>query len=83
MYVYHAFIIMYDTTSLLQVFCICYSESVTKSGHQGRLQKIEQFLHCVQSVAPEMLKKLKVHLLLHLPENILDFGPPANYNTER
>ena len=30
-----------------------------------------------------MLQKVKVHLLLHLPDNLMDFGPPANYNTER
>lgn len=46
-------------------------------------QKVEEFVQCVRAVAPEMLHKVKVHLLLHLPDNLLDFGPAANYNTER
>jgi len=40
-------------------------------------------VECVRSVVPDMLQKVKVHLLLHLPDNLMDFGPPANYNTER
>ncbi|XP_064387491.1 uncharacterized protein LOC135335837 [Halichondria panicea] len=32
---------------------------------------------------PEMLKKQKVHLLLHLPESMKEFGPPSSFNTER
>lgn len=32
---------------------------------------------------PDMLQKVKVHLLLHLPDNLMDFGPPADYNTAR
>ena len=57
--------------------------TLTKSGHTERVQKVQHFIDCVQTSAPEMLKKLKVHLLLHLPENIIDFGHTANYNTER
>ena len=44
---------------------------------------MDDFVHQVHLTAPEMLQKVKVHLLLHLPQNIVDFGPPANYNTER
>ena len=57
--------------------------TLTKSGHTERLQNVQHFIDCVQTSAPEMLKKLKVHLLLHLPGNIMDFGPTANDNTER
>ena len=30
---------------------------------------------------PAYAKRLKVHLLLHLPEDILEFGSPACFNT--
>ena len=40
-------------------------------------------MECVRKFAPDMLQKVKVHLLLHLPDNLMDFGPPANYNNER
>lgn len=69
--------------SFLQVFCMCYSDTLTKSGHSARVRTVQHFIDCVEHSAPEMLKKVKIHLLLHLPENILDFGPTANYNTER
>lgn len=62
---------------------MCYSATVPKSAHATRVRTVQQFVACVQRAAPEMLNKLKVHLLLHLPENMLDFGPTVNYNTER
>ena len=74
--------LVYFTLSM-QVFCMCYSGTLAKSGHAERLRKVQHFIDCVQTSAPEMLKKMKVHPLLYLPENILDFGPAANYNTER
>ena len=42
----------------------------------------EEFVACVRASEPEMLHRVKVHLLLHLPDNLVQFGPPANYNTE-
>ena len=44
---------------------------------------VEEFVECVRRVVPDMLQKVKVHLLLHLPGNLMDFGQPANYNTGR
>lgn len=32
---------------------------------------------------PAFLAKQKIHLLLHLPEVMMQFGPPSAYNTER
>ena len=32
---------------------------------------------------PELLKKPKFHLLLHLADSMLSFGPTMAYNTER
>ena len=32
---------------------------------------------------PEFKQKLKVHLMLHLVDDIIDFGPTSAFNTER
>ncbi|KAL5468894.1 hypothetical protein EMCRGX_G030040 [Ephydatia muelleri] len=36
----------------------------------------------IQAHFPNLKRKLKVHLLLHLCESMLQFGPPLAYNTE-
>ena len=36
-----------------------------------------------KKIFPEQLKKLKVHLILHLVDNMKEFGPTASFNTER
>ena len=47
-------------------------------------QKVcESFVSAVKLGCPEMLNKPKVHLLLHLPQSMRDFGPTFAYNTER
>eukprot|EP00731_Ephydatia_muelleri_P014299 Em0008g19a len=38
---------------------------------------------CVTAILANLKRKLKVHLLLHLCESMLQFGPPLAYNTER
>lgn len=35
---------------------------------------VQAFVEQVRRQAPEMLQKLKIHLLLHLPENLEDLG---------
>ena len=41
------------------------------------------FVNNVGEHRPEMLKKQKVHLLLHLVECMEDFGPTSAFNSER
>lgn len=53
------------------------------SEHPWYRSVVEDFVECVRDSAPDMMQKVKVHLLLHLPDNLIDVGPPANYNTER
>mgnify|MGYP003417524174 FL=1 len=43
----------------------------------------EAFVQAVKEYNPSMLKKKKVHLLLHLPDTLHEFGPTSAYNTER
>ena len=41
------------------------------------------FVQAVKDHFPDMLKKLKVHLILHLAQSMADFGPTSSFNTER
>lgn len=43
----------------------------------------KNFVDLVERYYPNFMKKPKVHLLLHLADNIVDFGPPSAFNTER
>ena len=43
----------------------------------------QNFVDVVYSYKREMLQKPKFHLLLHLAENMTEFGPTAAFNTER
>lgn len=43
----------------------------------------KKFLQEVKENRPEMLKKQKVHLLLHLVECMEQFGPTSAFNSER
>ena len=42
----------------------------------------QSFIDAVKVGCPEVLKKPKIHLLLHLPDNMYDFVPTVAYNTE-
>ena len=44
---------------------------------------IKDFLLCVDKFQSSLLNKPKFHLLLHLPQNMLDYGPTSAYNTEQ
>ena len=36
------------------------------------------FTHAVERNCPELRRKLKIHILLHLPDDMLQFGPSFN-----
>jgi hypothetical protein len=44
---------------------------------------ISHFLETVENVHPEFLRKPKIHMLLHLPDDIFNFGPAIGFATER
>ena len=52
--------------------------------HETAVQvECEKFVGLAQVHMPELLRKPKVHLLLHLEENMIDFGPASCFNSER
>ena len=68
---------------LLQVFKIAYCQ-LYKLGKEEEHQSIcEEFVQSIKEHCPELQKKAKIHLLLHLTENMVDFGPTSAFNTER
>ena len=68
---------------LLQVFKIAYCQ-LFKLGKEEEYQSIcEAFVQSIKEHSPELQKKAKIHLLLHLTENMFDFGPTSAFNTER
>jgi hypothetical protein len=42
-----------------------------------------KFLESLEIVHPEMMRKPKLHTLLHLLDDTSDFGPAVGFNTER
>ena len=46
-------------------------------------QICHNFVDAIRDHMPEMLQKPKIHLMLHIVDNMKDFGPTSAYNTER
>ena len=68
---------------LIKIFRIAYYLPVLKDKISDYQRICEQFVASVKEYMPQFAKRLKVHLLLHLTDDMLEFGPPARFNTER
>ena len=58
---------------VLWVFKLCYAHTVRMSDLLQYCHVAEEFVACVATAVPEMLHKVKIHLLLHLPSNLVEF----------
>ncbi len=67
----------------MQIFRFAYCVPFRVGVVQEYTRVCEQFLSIVSQHKPEMLKKQKIHLLLHLPASMESFGPTSAFNTER
>ena len=67
----------------MQLFRITYCQPFVESSRNECKRICEEFVHNVHEHFPELKKKVKIHLILHLTENMLDFGPTSAFNTER
>ena len=47
------------------------------------MEKVSKFLRSIELVHPEMLQEPKLHTLLHLLEDMSNFGPAVGFATER
>ncbi len=44
---------------------------------------IQQTMEFISEVHPELMQKQKFHMLLHLQDDMLNYGPPISFCTER
>ena len=65
-----------------QVFKICYCDQFSAENESKYRYICTSFVESVKKCVPEQLKKLKVHLILHLVDDMKEFGPTASFNTE-
>lgn len=66
-----------------QVFCIAYSAYYDTRDYEKIMATIHRFLENLESVHPEIMRKPKLHTLLHLPDDMSHFGPAIGFATER
>ena len=66
-----------------QVFKICYCDQFSAENELECRYICTSFIESVKKFFPEQLKKLKVHLILHLVDDMKEFGPTASFNTEK
>ena len=67
---------------ILQIFRMAYCDSFDpKDKHVESMGPT--FVQLAKTHMPELLQKPKLHLFLHLYDNMKDFGPPSSFNTER
>ena len=67
----------------VQVFKVAYCDYFDPSKAVECDHVCKSFVASVSEHQPDMLKKQKVHLLLHLTENMDQFGPTSAFNSER
>ena len=65
------------------MFKLAYCEWLTPKTAEKADSVLKQFLIKAKAYDPKLMDKQKMHLLLHLPENIMLYGPSFSFNTER
>ena len=70
-------------TSNIQVFQIAYCDFFELSKAEAWNQICADFVHSVRDFMTEMLRKQKVHYILHLVQGMQDFRPSSSFCTER
>ncbi len=77
------FFFIHPVLIICQVFAIAYSSSYDTRNYEKILATNTKFLESLENVHPEMMRKPKLHTLLHLVDDMSDFGPAVGFNTER
>ena len=68
---------------ILQIFRFAYCLPTDDNKLDEMSRSCHEFLDAAKLYDPTLLHKPKFHLLLHLPENMKEFGPTAAFNAER
>ena len=87
-YVSLCFVFAYHASALgllcgLQVFRVVYCLPVNEDTILKCEMACKEFVELSVQYMPEFSKRLKVHVLLHLSDNLKEFGSTNLYNTER
>ena len=62
---------------------IAYCLQLVPADMDAHRETCKAFVECTKLYMPDYAHRLKVHLLLHLVDCIIEFGPPSSFNTER
>ena len=62
---------------------MAYCEHFPESDYLQCKKIFQDFVNVVGVHFPEFTKKVKIHLLLHLADCMMDFDPTCAFNTER
>ena len=62
---------------------MCYVDAIDVTKREEYADICGNFISSVAIAYPKMLQKAKIHLLLHLPLVLLEYGSISAYNTER
>lgn len=68
---------------MFKIFAVVYIHAVEVSRLSYYKSITLGFVTAVKDAYPSCMRKAKIHLILHLPEIMIQFGPPSAYNTER
>jgi hypothetical protein len=60
-----------------------YGSEVDIDDNDNITNLIQEMMECLSEVHPELLQKQKFHMLLHIQDNMMKFGPAVGFNTER
>ena len=62
---------------------MAYCEHFLESDESKCKEICRVFVKAIKDHFPEYAKKVKIHLILHLVDCMISFGPTSAYNTER
>ena len=65
------------------MFAIAYGSEVDNEDMDNIGNLAEQMIECISEIHPEFMQKPKFHMLLHLKEDMVNYGPPIGFCTER
>ena len=65
------------------MFAMAYGSEVDNEDMDNIGNLAEQMIECISEVHPEFMQKPEFHMLLHLKEDMVNYGPPIGFCTER
>ncbi len=67
----------------MQVFKITYCDQCVESREKDYQRVCKELVDTVRRNFPDLSKKLKIRLFLHLTDSMMDFGPTSSFITQK